>query len=102
MSGPLPGCESCRKTKSWEFWCKVGCTERTEISASQITSSFVGRLQKKTISRIAGMCPVLYKLLELVSAQRDSAAELGPKELISFLPKAVEVPAAVKGFRIRF
>lgn len=43
-SGPLLGCGICRKTKSWEFWCKIGFTEHVGISASQITRSFVGRL----------------------------------------------------------
>lgn len=60
-SDPLPGCETCRKTKIWEFWCKVGCTEHVDISASQITSSFTGRLCKKAMNRIVRMCPVLYK-----------------------------------------
>ena len=44
VSGPLPGCETCGKTRSWGSWCKLGCTERVDIFASQITGSWGGRL----------------------------------------------------------
>lgn len=59
-SGPLLGYGICGKTKSWEFRCKIGFTEHVGISASQITSSFVGRLRRR-VMRIVTLCAVLYK-----------------------------------------
>lgn len=44
VSGPFLGCETCRKTESWEFCCKVGCTAHVGIPARRIISGFVRTL----------------------------------------------------------